>query len=230
MSNHGLSFMGPALIRDTIDSATMYIAYSPTIRWPFQPVVDGTYVKQSPTQSWRESRFNKVPVITGFNTDEGSVFVPKGLNTTAQYRAFFQTLFPLANATVLDKIESLYPDPVTNPSSPYANSPLSPQYQRVSAAYGDYAYISTVKENARSLAKGGAPVWKYHFSYTATREFPCVPGAGVDAEFRTAGPLGVTHASELAYLSRVSTAPVAEVMNDYYSSCTSPHPFSSISN
>lgn len=151
-------------------SATMYISYSPTIRWPFQPVVDNDYVKQSPTASWRDGSFNKVPVITGFNTDEGSGFVPRNLNTTADYRAFWATLFPLANSTVLDKIEALYPDPVTTPSSPYANSALSPQFQRVSAAYGDYAYISTVKENAESLARGGAPVWKYHFNYTATRE------------------------------------------------------------
>lgn len=153
-------------------SATLYAAYSPTIRWPFQPVIDNSYVKQSPTESWRDGSFNKVPVITGFNTDEGSGFVPRNLNTTAEYRDFFATLFPLANSSVLDTIEALYPDPVTNPSSPYANSPVSPQFNRVSAAYGDYAYISTVKENAESLARGGAPVWKYHFNYTATRKSP----------------------------------------------------------
>lgn len=148
----------------------MYAEYSsPAIRWPFQPVVDGKYVKQSPTQSWRDGSFNRVPVLTGFNTDEGSVFVPMNLNTTAQFRSVFASLLPLANSTVLDMIESLYPDPVTDSSSPYANSPQSPQYRRIAAAYGDYAYISTVKENALSLATFNQTVWKYHFNYTATR-------------------------------------------------------------
>lgn len=39
----------------------------------------------------------------------------------------------------------------------------------------------------------------------------------------SASPLGVTHASELAYVSRVSTAPIAKVMNDYYTSCKLTH-------
>ncbi|KAJ9094099.1 hypothetical protein QFC21_006200 [Naganishia friedmannii] len=184
-------------------SATMYAEYSrPAIRWPFQPVVDGQYVKQSPTQSWRDGSFNKVPVLTGFNTDEGSVWVPMNYNTTAQFRSLFASLLPLANSTVLDTLEALYPDPVTDSSSPYVNSPQSPQYLRLSAAYGDFAYISTAKENAQSLAKGGVPVWKYHFNYTATPQ----------------SPIGVNHGSELAYLSRVSPAPIAKVMNTYYSS------------
>jgi transketolase C-terminal domain/subunit len=90
---------------------------------------------------------------------------------------------------------------------------------------GDFAYISTVYQNAQGLANAGVNVWKYHFAYPGpNREFEeiCTP---LEISRLTclfvATPVGVTHASELAYVSKVSTAPIATVMNDYYSSCKS---------
>jgi hypothetical protein len=90
---------------------------------------------------------------------------------------------------------------------------------------GDFAYISTVYQNAQGLANGGVNVWKYHFAYPGpTRKFLKFSSKYTQPLTRlfAATPLGVTHASELAYLSKVSPAPIATVMNDYYSSCKSP--------
>ncbi|KAF8602910.1 hypothetical protein BDV93DRAFT_523748 [Ceratobasidium sp. AG-I] len=43
--------------------------------------------------------------------------------------------------TKLATVAELYPTPQV-PGSPYANSPLGPQFSRVAAAYGDFTYIA----------------------------------------------------------------------------------------
>jgi acetylcholinesterase len=151
-------------------STTLYAKYSSPVRWPFQPVVDYAYVKQAPSVSWAKGQFERVPILTGFNTDEGTGFVPRSVQNATQFRQYFQTLL-IANDTILNKIEQLYPDPATNPGSPYRNSSFSPQWSRLAAAYGDYAYISTVRGSALAIAGARdkkAPVWKYHFNRITT--------------------------------------------------------------
>jgi acetylcholinesterase len=152
-------------------SVTLYRKYSPSITWPFQPVVDGDYVKQAPSKSWEQGRFERVPVLTGYNTDEGTGFVPRGMNTTQEFRAFWRTLFPLATEAQLDHIEEIYPDPIAFPDGGYKETPFGVQFSRVAAAYGDYAYISTVRQNALEIARFGGQVWKYHFDKIVASEF-----------------------------------------------------------
>lgn len=152
------------------NSFNLYSVNNGPLTWPFQPVVDGKYVARPPSQSWDEGFFNKVPILTGFNTNDGSVFVPRNLNATAQFRAYLANLLPLANTTVLDKIEQLYPDPVTNPSSPYNSTApgFSIQFQRLAAAVGDYSYISTVRKTARTVSQNSQSantVYKYRFDH-----------------------------------------------------------------
>ncbi|KAG8734077.1 hypothetical protein FRC12_018661 [Ceratobasidium sp. 428] len=125
---------------DTIKNAsvTTYNKYNANITWPFQPVVDNKFIAQAAHLSWEAGQFNKVPILTGFNSDEGIGFVPKNLNTTAQFNAFFKTLAPRLTDAQLATVDNLYPAPEV-PGSPYANSPQSPQFSRVAAAYGDFA-------------------------------------------------------------------------------------------
>ena len=154
-------------------SVTLFRKYNPSITWPFQPVVDYDYVNQAPSQSWAQGQFERVPVITGYNTDEGTGFVPRNLNTTEQFRAFFETLFPLATPERLNENQTRYPDPVTDASSPYKQTPFGPQFSRLAAAYGDYAYISTVRQNVLQISRQNdkaAPVWKYHFNKIVASE------------------------------------------------------------
>jgi acetylcholinesterase len=149
-------------------SVTLYNQYNTAITWPFQPIVDNEYVTQAPSQSWKVGQFERVPVITGFNTDEGTGFVPRTLQTNEDFEGFFRNLLPLATESALEEIVALYPDPVTDMSSSYsANSSFGAQWNRTAAAYGDYAYVSTVRGNALGIAgqmDGKAPVWKYHFN------------------------------------------------------------------
>ncbi|KAH7341284.1 Alpha/Beta hydrolase protein [Rhizoctonia solani] len=141
--------------------------------------------------------------------DEGAGFVPRNMNTTEQFQQFFKNLAPTISDSQLDTVANLYPAPDV-PGSPYANSPFSPQFSRIAAAYGDFAYIAQVQATAVYASKLNLPVWKYHFAYLT-------PGANT--------ALGVVHTSELQYISTVvaldhsgKTADQAKLMNAYWSS------------
>jgi hypothetical protein len=77
----------------------------------------------------------------------------------------------LATEAQLDHIEEIYPDPIAFPDGGYKETPFGVQFSRVAAAYGDYAYISTVRQNALEIARFGGQVWKYHFDKIVASEF-----------------------------------------------------------
>ncbi|KAK4702104.1 hypothetical protein P7C70_g4122, partial [Phenoliferia sp. Uapishka_3] len=146
-------------------------------------------------------------VSASFNSDEGSIFAPQNLTTNAEFKAWWQVLVPSLTCDLLEKIEELYPSPYA-PDSPYAKYTKSPQYERMVAAYGDYAYISQVQNTAVEVAKweiNGASVYKYHFAQTVGNN------------------TFVYHASELAFISVAGLTgdakALALLMNAYYTSC-----------
>ncbi|KEP51580.1 carboxylesterase [Rhizoctonia solani 123E] len=196
---------------DTIRGASVSVfnKYNAAVTWPFQPVIDYQFIARSAHQSWESGQVNNVSILTGFNSDEGSGFVPRNINTTEQFQEFFKNLAPAISGPQLDTVANLYPAPDI-PGSSYANSPFSLQFSRIAAAYGDFAYIAQVQANAIYASKLNLPVWKYHFAYLT-------PGADPS--------LGVVHASELQYVSTVvapknpgQTANQSKLMNAYWSS------------
>ena len=146
----------------------IFAEYSWQITWPFQPVLGGPLLDAVPTLQWATGSFYKIPVIVGNVHDEGSNYAPQNLSTNAEFRAFFKNIAPGLTENSLDKIEELYPDPVTQPNSPYINSLLSPQFQRLQVAYGDYAYICQVEETAVRVSRYDVPVWRYTFNQNNT--------------------------------------------------------------
>lgn len=158
----------------TIASITMYGKYSSSVRWPFQPVIDGEIIRERPTLEWESGIWNKVPIMTGFATDEGSEFVPPMLNTSQQFTDFMTTLIPAFNQTDIDEMNALYPDPLTNPNSPYVDTrplPVGPQFKRVTAAYGQYSYICNVITTMHlAPLQQNAPVWGWHWATNVSLE------------------------------------------------------------
>src|SRR6266487_829432 len=135
----------------TMASIAVYDEYDPSIRWPFQPVIDGDLIKCRPTENWLSGRWNKVPILTGFNHDEGTIFVPKTLNTSSEFLDFFKTLSPQFSDEDLETINELYPDPARYPDSPYVETrPINvgSQFKRIAAAYAHYAYVCAVRYTA----------------------------------------------------------------------------------
>lgn len=162
-------------------------AYLPTVCWPFQPVIDADVIPDLPIRSWRAGRVLDVPVITGFNTNEGTSFVPPRADSDADFRIFFARLLPAAGRSDLDRLAvSLYPDPVSvsvsvsSPAPPiisYLSAPapkgMGRQWRRLDAAYADYAYTCPVLQTAHYMSqlqsrknggRGRSSVYVYHFA------------------------------------------------------------------
>ncbi|KAG9082273.1 hypothetical protein FRC06_005144, partial [Ceratobasidium sp. 370] len=155
--------------------------------------------------SWEAGQFNQVPILTGFNSDEGTIFVPHTLRTTTQFNTFFKTLAPTISDSQLEMVDNLYPAPEVA-GSPYANSPLSTQFSRVAAAYGDFAYISQVQATAIYATTKSVPVWKYHFAHLTpgSQNYQGV-SHGSELQFVN-GAIAAKNPGEIAGQSRIMTA------------------------
>ncbi|KAL4867831.1 hypothetical protein BDV12DRAFT_209556 [Aspergillus spectabilis] len=102
--------------------------YNPSLRWAFQPVIDGDTIPRKPLDAWTSGQWHKVPIMTGFNSNEGTMYVNKEMADPAH----------------------------TDQTSPYVESrtgyALGPQYKRIEAAYGHYVYVAPVRQTAHFAA------------------------------------------------------------------------------
>ncbi|KAF2686320.1 alpha/beta-hydrolase [Lentithecium fluviatile CBS 122367] len=174
------------------------------ITWPWQPVSPGPLLEKYGSVSGKDGTFYKIPTLISSCTDEGKFFAPKNLTTNDDFLKFMKNLLPGLTQQDLKDLEELYPDP-SEGESPYADSPESPQFNRVSAAYGDYSYICPVQETAQRLAAKDVPVYKARFN---------TPN-GDD------GPMGVPHASDAQFFNgnpHVRHPHISDIYSAYYSS------------
>ncbi|KIH95246.1 hypothetical protein SPBR_03916 [Sporothrix brasiliensis 5110] len=158
-------------------SRTVWNDYAASVCWPFQPVVDGHVIRQTPLRAWQAGFAPRIPVMTGFNTNEGTLFVPGDAgraDTDADFRTFFADLVPGLTSDDLDELARVYPDPVTHPeTSPYVMpEPYPPgvtgrQWARLEAAYAHYAYICPVLQTAHYLSTNPANSNVYLYEYAA---------------------------------------------------------------
>lgn len=171
-------------INDIRNISTMiFNKYNPAITWPFQPVQGGPLLEKFGSQSGYDETFFHVPTISSTTTDEGKLFLPGDLETNDEFLGFLHNSAPDLNSTDLDLLEALYPDPATDPGSPYANSPNSTQYNRLAAAWSDFAYICPGQETAYRVSSAGVPTWKLRF----------------DTPDRTPPWQGIPHTADLKY-------------------------------
>lgn len=212
-------------------STKVFNYYNPSIRWPFQPAIDGPggIISEAPLILWQKGHFRKVPVLTGFCTDEGAPFLSSSISTSAQFTSFFRTLIPAFSAPDLATLNTLYPDPLIDPSSPYADTRTLPglgaEYKRLTAAYGQYAYIAPIRHTAyfassASSKSGGEdgslltqrqtqpPVYLYHFALNSS----VLLGTNHDC----ATPY-VTYSDSVRAISPAQKS-LAAAVNDYWTS------------
>ncbi|KAK4190156.1 putative cholinesterase [Podospora australis] len=166
-------------------SKVVWDKYVSSVTWPFQPVIDGPnpfansshlnpslpIIPDLPITSWLNGTHLKIPIITGYNSNEGTVFIPPLASTNEDFRSFFQGLIPTLTPSDLDALEKLYPDPVTSPANnPYLSVPeeKGPQWARLDAAYSHYAYICPVLQTAHYLSLSGvSDVYVYKYAATS---------------------------------------------------------------
>ncbi|TEA13202.1 Acetylcholinesterase [Colletotrichum sidae] len=140
--------------------------YNPSLRWAFQPVIDGDIIPRTPMESWRQDKWRKVPIMTGFNRNEGSIYISKRVSASAEFTRFFADLLPLLSEEDVAAVDALYPDPLTVASSPYREDleGTGAQYRRLEVAYGQYAYVAPVRQTAELASRASAqPVYLYQW-------------------------------------------------------------------
>jgi len=164
----------------TLESASrrMWDKWSDTLRWPFQPVIDGPggVIPDLPINSWKKGNVLRIPILTGFNTNEGAIFVPQGVNRPNAVRSLMSSIIPALNDTSLKTLDGLYPSLDTSRGKElYANSGESTrfgtEFWRLDDAYAHYAYICPVLQTATvaSTADSSVPVYVYHYAALSAR-------------------------------------------------------------
>ncbi|KAG5980278.1 hypothetical protein E4U54_006818, partial [Claviceps lovelessii] len=193
---------------DTIVRAweSVWKTHADAVTWPFQPVIDGDLIPTRPLSAWEtfpSASMCSAPfsVITGFCTHEGTHFVPTHAATNDEFLDFFKRLIPGLSATDLTELAELYPDPVTDPLSPYTNrdnerqysrqyqqeeaeaaaaaaakTQLGAQFRRLYSAYGHYAYICPILHTAHALSSKGHTVYLYEYAALSSPYGTCSHG------------------------------------------------------
>lgn len=152
------------------------------------PVVDGDFLREPASTALPAGRFIKVPLLTGTNTDEGTAFGPRGLNTTAQVTAYVSSISK-DNVTI-STLLALYPDnpnigiPSTYHGRTPATSQLGSQYKRSTAIAGDSLFIAPRRFTSE--------LWAAHNLTTYSYRFNVLPN-GIPAY------VGVTHFQEVGF-------------------------------
>lgn len=167
-------------------SQQIFESYNPSLRWPFQPCVEGpgpdSIISIPPIQAFTNNIYHHIPILTGYSTNEGSKFVPEAPGRGGAFIDFFHVLLPNLSMQDLSALDSLYPNPEFKPNSPYAfnNTALGVgnQYRRLDKAYADFAYISPVRQTVyfasgehpyeQSNSSASAPVYLYEFAVNSS--------------------------------------------------------------
>jgi acetylcholinesterase len=196
-------------------SEVIFNKYSPSVRWAWQPVIDGEggIIPVRPIDSWRAGKWHKIPILTGFNTNEGGAFTPKKMATSEEFDDFFHTLLPGLSKEDLRTLDKVYPDPLTDPSSKYVDTRiglgLGAEFKRAEQAYGHFAYVAPVRHTAHFAATAGdEPVYLYHFAVN----YSVIGGA--DHGSQSAYP---TYNEEIRYVSD-TIEQVSGLMHAYWTS------------
>lgn len=187
----------------------------------WSPQIDGDLIARYSSEQIADGAFVHVPIISGANSDEGTSFAPKGLNTSEQFlQVLTCKLTPASfhadvltttagtmpmNTTTAQQIMDAYPlqsaeNDLANLGSSDFVPPAYPyglQYRRVTTYFGDQNFIANRRLTCETWAAHSVPAYCYRFN--------AVPA--------WAGPYdGSTHFAEVAFamknLEGVGYAPV----------------------
>lgn len=138
--------------------------YAPSIQWPFQPVIDGDIIPRAPWQTWKQGKWHKMPVMTGFTTNEGSLYVPKSMSTPSEFTEFWRELLPGLSADDIDLINKIYPNSTVSDQYKETRANVGAEYSRIEAAYSNYAYIAPVRQTADQASRARVPTYLFHWA------------------------------------------------------------------
>jgi carboxylesterase type B len=85
-------------------NASLYTANSGT---DFRPVIDGSFLKNSPGYQFRHTQMAPIPLFIGSNSDEGLTTFTNNANTSEELSVLVQAKFAL-NESASNELVSLY--------------------------------------------------------------------------------------------------------------------------
>ena len=149
----------------------LFEAFAPFV---VTPILDGKFLSQLPSKSFKENKVANVAIFAGTNTDEGTAtfFGPRGtLNTDTDVHELLADLGTGLDNKTVSKLMELYPDdpelgcPFNTGSERYAEN--GQQYKRGAAIVGDSAIHAgrraTTKYYASLPSHIRKPVYSYRF-------------------------------------------------------------------
>ena len=174
-----LRALDPMLLTSVTDCSRNMTGYQ---RYFLMPTFDGYVLPRDPRRALQEGQFNKVNLLWGFNTNEGSMFVPEDQTELTYRRSVIHSAGYDAGQKILERF------PVDEAHS---------ATERLRQFMG-YSFLATpgLKLFADRMSEAGMKVWGYNFNY-------------VSAENAKAG-LGAPHAEEMAYIFRTHSGAVNE--------------------
>lgn len=134
---------------------------------PFFASLDNDFMTEQGSAALYTGNFLKVPTIMGVNTDEGTSFALKGINTSDQFLAYVKSNG--ASDDTANMVATLYPDipaqgiPATLVGRPAAY-PWGLQWKRSAAFYGDLLLHAGRRLMAQAFANQSVPVYSYRFN------------------------------------------------------------------
>ena len=160
----------------------------------FLPRADGNFLPEKATTLVSKGKFKKMPLILGWDENDGTIVPPTTITTTTDTREFVQNFWTGLSSSSVKKLLSLYPSS-DYPSIPEAN--ITAEWYRVSEICTDVIFVCPSVLMGHAMAKKyeddcDPPVYLYANNQTV-----------LDSLFTALGQpgKGVTHGSELAYLT-----------------------------
>jgi carboxylesterase type B len=209
-------------------SGAIFEKYNPSVRWPFQPVIDGPggMIPIAPITAWKAGSFHRVPILTGFNANEGSIFVPGTASKSQEFTDFFRTLLPSLPKDDLVLLNEVYPDPLLGKDEKYKETRrgLGAQFMRLEQAYGHFAYVAPVLQTALFVSSSSPSVSNSASTVEERKETPPVylyefalpTNSSLLAYHGSHAPF-ITHNPEIARLSPTVNQ-ISNVMHAYWTS------------
>lgn len=169
----------PAACLRALPAETVLLAVPPvvTVSSPsgqlWGPAVDGFVLRDSPESAMAKGEHNRVPFAVGANADETAASIP-AIPTEAEYRLAVSAQFgALAPLVLAQYPASAFPTP----------------RKAFVAVTSDARFVCPARRFARAAARGGSPVFRYFFSYPASRLYGAVHGVELPFVFGSFGAI-----------------------------------------
>ncbi|KAI9743127.1 MAG: hypothetical protein M1818_003422 [Claussenomyces sp. TS43310] len=177
----------------------------------YSNVIDGNFTTDYTYNMLAQGRYIKVPSIYGADANDGTVFVPRELNSTESMNRFLKNQFPLLSATHFSHINAMYPE-----ANHFAGT--GPYWRATANAYGDMRYMCPSLYLSDMSHNASLPTWTYLYSVEDPAQLARGLGVPHTVEVNAIwGPQYVNDAAPASYKSPLN-APAITFMQGYWTS------------